>query len=396
MMLDLHCAHARFVWNLALEQANMWRRDKTLRGLHAPNNAARMRQLTEARAASDWLREGSTVVQQGALRDFDRAMTNWWGGSHKKPTWRKQGQHDGFVIRDLTVQRLSRRWGTVHVPKVGPVRFRLTRTWGQVTAATSARVTFRHGQWHVSFTTLPAPKIEARTGAVVGIDRGVANSLALSDGRMFHAPSWTAGESARFVALQRKQARQKKGSARRERTKKAIGRLHLTLSNRRTDWVEQTTTMLAREHDLIAVENLNTRGMTKRPAPKPDPGQPGVFLPNRASAKAKLNRAILASQWGRVEQRLTHKLPDGHLVKVDPRDTSRICHECGHPSVENRESQAVFVCKDCGHAAHADTNAARNILSRALEPKHVNPRTSGARTRQSRKGRVNHPEPALA
>lgn len=393
-MLDVHCAHARYVWNLALEQANLWRRDKALRGVHCPNNAVRMRQLTEARAASDWLRAGSTVVQQGALRDFDRAMSNWWAGSHRKPTWRKAGQHDGFVVRDVAVRRLSRRWGAVHIPKVGYVRFRLTRPWTQVAAATSARVTFRHRQWHIAFTTPPTEKITARTGAAVGIDRGVANTLALSDGTMLHAPSWTPGEQARFVALQRRQARQAKGSTRREKTKKSIGRLHLTLTDRRRDGVEQVTTSLAREFDVIAIEALNTKGMTRRPAPQPDPDQPGAFLPNRASAKAKLNKAILASQWGRVETRLTHKLPDGHLIKVNPRDTSRTCCECGHAAVNNRQSQAVFICLNCGLAAHADTNAARNILSRALDPK-PNPRTSGARTHQSRKGRVNHPQAAL-
>jgi hypothetical protein len=70
VMRDLHCAHARFVWNLCAEQQSWWRRGRGT----APGNAGRMRQLAEARAAEPWLRAGSSSVQQQALRDFDHAM----------------------------------------------------------------------------------------------------------------------------------------------------------------------------------------------------------------------------------------------------------------------------------------------------------------------------------
>ena len=106
--------------------------------------------------------------------------------------------------------------------------------------------------------------------------------------------------------------------------------------------------------------------MTRRPKPKPDPERPGVYLPNGARAKAGLNKAILASCWGKFATRLAQKMPDGHVVAVDPRYTSQQCHACGHTAPENRESQAVFCCTLCGHSGHADTNAARNIADRAI------------------------------
>jgi transposase len=65
-----HCAHARFVWNLAVEQQSWWRPGRG----SAPSPAARMRQLAQARAAEPWLAQGSSSVQQQALRDFDKAM----------------------------------------------------------------------------------------------------------------------------------------------------------------------------------------------------------------------------------------------------------------------------------------------------------------------------------
>ena len=393
----MHCSHARFVFNLALEQRRMWTAAK--RGFtQRLNLATQMRELTQARADNEWLRAGSTVVQQGALRDVDKAFANFFAGRAGYPKWRKASATQGFVVRDLSVRRVNRRHGEVLVPKVGWVRFRLTRAWDQVQACTSARVTCdRAGRWHVALTS-PAPDfVRTPTDNEVGIDRGVANTLALSDGTTRHAPSLSAGEKARFVALQRRLSRQVKGSNRRARTRTELARMHARLGDRRTDWVEQATTELVHRFDLIAIEALNTRGMTRKPAPKPDPDQPGTFLANGARAKAALNKAILASCWGRFETRLTDKAtrtPDTartSLVRVNPANTSRTCHECGHISKSNRESQAVFSCQRCGHTAHADINAARNIL-RAAHKHDLNPRTSGARTHQSHRkvSRVNH------
>jgi transposase len=241
----MHCEHSRFVWNLALEQANWYDPAKG----PTPNSAERMRQLTEARAHSEWLASGSTVVQQGALRDFDRALANWWGGlrkkragstslAHGRPTWRRRGIHEGFVVRDLSVRGINRRWAEVVIPKAGWVRFRLTGAWHEIKACTSARVTRdRAGRWHVSLTCPPPPFERATTGAVVGIDRGVANSIATSDSAFANAPAWTDGEQRRFLALARQLSRQKKGSNRRARTVKGLAKLHAKLGDRRRDWI---------------------------------------------------------------------------------------------------------------------------------------------------------------
>ncbi len=407
-----HCAHARFVWNLALEQANMWRRWQG----PTPNSAVRMRQLAEARQDNDWLASGSSSVQQGALRDFDTAMSGFFNGHKRRPRWRKAGVDEGFVVRDLKVKRASRRTGMVFVPKVGCVRFRLSRDWSALESATSARVTKKSGQWHVSFTTGKPSEITAGTGATVGIDRGVAASIATSDGVLDSAPGFSPVEEDRLVRLQRRLARQVKGSNRRAKTKASIGRLHLRRSNRRKDWVEKTTTDLARTYNLIALEDLKTSQMMRRPKPKPDPDTPGAFLPNGAAAKAGLNRGIAGSLWGLFEQRLSDKVGDRRLIKVPAAHTSQTCPECGHIARENRESQAVFACITCGHVDNADTNAARNILRRALGDQERGSVTnasafgaearalestptrglSGARTHQPRTRRVNQPERALA
>ncbi len=150
-----HCAHARFVWNLAVEQQS-WCRPGRRR---MPGSAER--QLAEARAAEPWLREGSSSVQQQALRDFDRAVAAFFDPANPagRPKFRsgKRGTQ-GFVVRDTKVRRLNRRWGEVFVPKCGLVRFRWTRALPEKLGM--ARITLdRSGRWHVSFLA-PQPAID--------------------------------------------------------------------------------------------------------------------------------------------------------------------------------------------------------------------------------------------
>ncbi len=367
-----HCHHHRFVYNIGLEQRSLWRRDKHLRGelsLPKVSTLTQMRELAELRGELDWLRAGSSSVQQAALRDLERAFQAFFSGRAKYPSFKRRNDREGsFVVRDLAVKRLNRKWGVVNVPKIGKVRFRVSRPWYCIKAATSARVTLRNGHWHIAFTTPPAAKIEARTNAVVGIDRGVKNTLATSDGKMLQAPALTDNEQLRFLALQKQLARQPKGSNRRGRTLDRMGVLRTRLEQRRGNWVEQTTTTLAFAYEFVAVEDLRIRNMVRRPQSKPDldTDNPGAFLPNGARAKAALNKAILASCWGRLLDRLGHKMPDGAVVRVDPKNTSRTCAVCGHCAPGNRESQAVFECIACGHEAHADFNAAAVILDRGL------------------------------
>jgi putative transposase len=126
-----HCDDARFIWNLAVEQQSWWWPGRG----SAPGSAERLRQLAQARAAEPWLAEGSSSVQQQALRDFDQAMAAFFRPDNPagKPRYRSKHGAQGFVIRDTRVRRLTRRWGEVQVPKCGWVRFRWTRalpgTW---------------------------------------------------------------------------------------------------------------------------------------------------------------------------------------------------------------------------------------------------------------------------
>jgi putative transposase len=353
LILREHCAHARYVWNLAVEQQSWWR---TGRG-SAPGYAAQCRELTEARAEHIWLAEGSQMVQQQALRDFAQAMANYFAGTHRRPTWRKAGRHEGFrivAIRPGHIRRLSRRTGQVWVPTAGWMRFRWSRT---VPAAKSCRVTCdRAGRWHIAFAAIPQPTPGPGTGEVVGVDRGVAVSAALSTGEMLHCPGLRPPEQARLRLLQRRLARARRGSNRRGRVKIAIARLRARERDRRKDWAEKTSTHLARRFDVIRVEDLRITSMTR--SARGTLAQPG----RNVRQKAGLNRAILAAGWGLLVRRLEDKAP-GRVEKIHPAYTSQRCSACGHVAADSRESQALFRCTACGYTGNADVNAASNIAA---------------------------------
>jgi putative transposase len=361
-MAERHCADARFVWNLAVEQFNWSRRDR-----FAPGPSERMHQLTEARQEFEWLRRGSSTVQQQALRDFDRAVAEFFKGTRRRPTWRKKHRHEGFCVRDTKVVVRSRKWAEVAVPKLGRVRFQLSRPLP--CALGMSRVTRdKAGRWHVSFPgPQPAVSGDRRSGRSVGIDRGVATTIATSDGQMLRAPVMRKRERKRLVRLQTTLARQRKHSSRHQETKAKIGRLHQRVADRRRDWVEKVTTRFAANYELVAVESLSVPSMVRRPKPKPDHANPGRFLPNGAAAKAGLNRSIQANCWGMIAKRLKDKMSASGttLVMVPAQYSSQQCRVCGYTSPENRKSQADFRCQACSHCDHADLNAAAVILARA-------------------------------
>ena len=349
-----HCAHARFVWNLAVEQHQHWHPGRK----SAPSYLEQCRQLTAARADHPWLAEGSQMVQQQALRDFAQARMNFFNGTHGRPTWRKAGRNEGFRIVALKpgdVRRLNRHSGEVRVPKAGWIRFR----WSRAVPAgvKSYRITRdRAGRWHVSFAGMPDPVPAPGNGRAVGIDRGVVVAAALSTGELLHAPGPTGNETARLIRLERKLASRQRGSSRRGKVKTAIAKLKARETDRRKDWVEKTSTDLARRFDVIRVEELNIRNMTR--SAKGTVDAPG----KNVRAKAGLNRGIQSSGWGLLVHRLEDKAP-GRVERVNPAYTSQRCSACGRVDAKSRESQAVFACTACGYACNADVNAARNIAA---------------------------------
>lgn len=360
-VLKEHCGQARFVYNQGLAQRKALTKEERENGKRI-TFATQCRDLTQLRKEIEWLGAGSSVVQQGALRDLDSAFKNFFEGRADYPVFKKKKKTNlgGFVIHNISVRRLNKRNVEVLIPKLGYVKFRISVKWAELQQATSARVTCRNNRWYVSFTTPPKPKKTTGQG-VVGIDRGVTITVMTSDGQKFQAPK--AGKrQARYEKLQRVLETKTKGSANRKKILDKMADVRFKVGNRRKDWVEKTTTYLAEKYETVVLEDLKVGDMTKRVAPKKD--EQGNHIPNGQAAKSRLNRAIIGSSWGVLKTRLADKTT---VVLCSPAYTSQRCSECGHTESGNRRKQAEFICLKCGHSENADLNAAKNIKNLGLE-----------------------------
>jgi putative transposase len=203
------------------------------------------------------------------------------------------------------------------------------------------------------------PERHAMPGTAVGIDRGVRTAAITSDGDFHDRPFVTDGETTRYRRLQQRLARTRKGSANRRKAVAAMNRIMGRVTDRRGDFCAQTAARITAKNALVVLEDLKTKNMSASASGTIE--TPGV----RVAQKRGLNRAILDKGWHRLELALTSaaRYTGTCVVKVNPAYTSQRCSACGLVTENNRESQAVFRCKaaGCGHAAHADVNAAINI-----------------------------------
>lgn len=369
--LDNQGHAARTLWNLLHDWWTMT--PKCQRSLAAADQVIR-----QARKEIEWLGALPAQAAQQVLKQYHRAWVNCWQGRAQAPNFKSRIRTRMAVDipqgRDLQVKRLSRHWGQVFIPRVGLVRFRWTKDLpvgkraGKINRITGARLVKEASGWHIVFRVqadLPEPV--PQDGPTVGIDRGIAVPLALSDGtHREHGPWLTPGEAGRLRRLEKAAARKRRqrkpgerNSNRLTRTYAQIARLRATATRRARDWQHQTTTGLAETFGVIGVEDLTITSMVKSArGTVEDPGK-------NVRQKAGLNRAIAGEAWGRTVELLAYKLADrgGQLVKVPAPGTSQRCSACGLTTPGNRETQARFVCKadGCGYEANADSNAARNI-----------------------------------
>jgi putative transposase len=204
------------------------------------------------------------------------------------------------------------------------------------------------------------------TGAVVGVDLGVASFLTTSDGMHVPNPRPLAATAGRLAAAQQSLARKKRGSNRRRKAVRKVAALHGKVRRSRLDHAHKTALKLVRDHDVIVHEALQVANMTRRP--KPRLAEDGTYEPNGAAAKSGLNKSINDAGWGVFLDVLHAKAESAGrvVVAVDPRHTSQRCAACGHVAAANRVGQARFKCLACGHADNADVNAAKNILRAGL------------------------------
>jgi putative transposase len=357
--LDQFAGVCRLVWNLALEQrVNHWRQFQSATGDNL-NYVTQARQLKDLRAEFDWIAAVSQTAQARVLKNLDAAFQRFFKGHGGFPKFKRKGTHDSFSFagREIIVERMNRRWGRVRVPKIGWIRFRWTRAvQGSIREATVSRTALG---WHISIGCLVDGDVSDNDVAV-GVDRGVAVPMMLSDGTSYCLPANISALERKHRKAQRIASHRKKGSNRWRKAVKRAAAIKAKQARVRKHWAHETTTDIARRFGTVVVEKLRTSVMTK--SAKGTLAEPG----RNVGAKTGLNRSILNIGWHQIETMLAYKA--ANLIKVNPAYTSQTCASCGTVDIRSRKSQASFVCTACGHRDNADRNAAINILNRGNTP----------------------------
>lgn len=353
-----HAGVCRLVYNLALEQRrDFWRQYLRTNGRRI-DYASQCRDLTLLRMEFDWVAAVSATAQNQALRDLEKAFNSFFTGKSKYPSPRVKGANESFRFKgvEISICGISAKWSAIKLPKIGWVKFRDTRTTrGKIKTVT---VSMDSLGWHISLACEIDCLVPNNISPSVGIDRGVANTLALSTGEVVSIPASLDFIERRKCTIQRIVARRKKGSKRRLKAIQKVARLSAKRARIRRDWHHKAALNIAQRFGTVVMEDLKITNMTASAAGT-------VEAPGRnVRQKAGLNRSILNQGWYSFESILAYKLEErgGTLIKVPAMYTSQTCASCGTIDRKSRESQAVFICQHCGHRDHADVNAAINIL----------------------------------
>ncbi|MFC5002053.1 RNA-guided endonuclease InsQ/TnpB family protein [Dactylosporangium cerinum] len=358
----------RCLYNAALEERReAWRKCRV--SVRYGEQSAQLKDIR--RADPDGQGRWSFSSQQATLRRLDKAMQAFFrrvkaGRAPGFPRFKGVGWFDTV---EWPKDRDGCRWNStpdggqvrVYLQGVGHVRVHAHRKVDGVVKTISVK---REGRrWFVVLSCDEVPALNlAETGAVVGIDMGVASFLTASDGTQIPNPRHGHRNAERLAAAQHDLARKRRGSNRRRKTRERVAALHGKVRRQRLDHAHKTALWLVRHHDVIAHEALQISNMTRSASGTLE--APGTNV----AQKSGLNRSILDAGWGVFLNVLASKAESAGrvIVAVNPANTSRTCPSCGHCAKDNRVTQAGFVCVACGFAGHADVVGATNILRAGL------------------------------
>jgi len=325
--------------------------------------------LAKTTPEREWLGEVASVPLVQACQDARRAYRNWFDSLSGKRKGRKVG-HPRFRSRKDHRQsiRLTRNGFALHgdrlyVAKVGDLRAR----WSRALPSEPSSVTVireADGRYYASFVAEVAATPLPASGRDVGVDLGLTTLAATSDGELITNPRHLRGRERRLAKAQRALARKQRGSANRAKARIKVAVQHRKVRETRADHLHKTALRLVRDNQAVYVEDLNTAGMARRPAPKPDPDRPGTYLPNGARAKAGLNRSASDAGWATLVRLLEEKAEryGRTVVKVSRWfPSSQICSACGVKDGPKPLSVRQWTCASCGTTHDRDINAARNI-----------------------------------
>jgi len=335
----------RFVWNRALNQQKYLGYNKT----------ANM--LPDWKKEFPWMKEIHSQVLQQGLKDLDQAFENFFEKRAERPRPKVKGKsNDSFRYpQHFKIEECNDR---LYLPKIGWVRYRNSLALRGV--AKNITISRKADKWFASIQVeFESDERIHMSTSHVGVDLGVVRFATLSNGTHVDPLHALKKREARLRRYQRAMARKQKFSQNWKKAKAKIAKLHLDVANSRKDFLQKLTTVQAKTHSLIAIEDLKVANMSSSAAGTIE--SPGTNV----RQKAGLNQSILEQGWSEYRRQLEYKAiwTGGRVVAVPAMFTSQTCPCCETRSADNRKTQANFTCVECGYTANADDVASLNILT---------------------------------
>jgi putative transposase len=329
------------LYNAALQE----RRDAWQRTGVSVTAVSQMAQLPEIKQIRPEYREIGSQVLQDVVQRLDRAFQAFFrrvrtGDRAGYPRFKSHRRYDSLTFKQNGWKLDGRR---LALQGIGSLRLFLSRpVEGAVKTVTLKRD--RCGDWWVTFSCDGvAAKPLPETGQAVGIDLGLEKFLATSDGAFVENPRHLRRAEAELKRTQRRVSKRKRGGARRRTMVRTLARRHRRVQNARKDFHFKTALRLVRQYDLIAVEDLNVRGL----------------------ARGMLSKSIADAGWSQFIGILCAKAEEAArtVIRVNANGTSQICSGCGcEPKERKTLSVRTHRCPECGLEVDRDVNAAINVL----------------------------------
>jgi len=302
--------------------------------------------LTAVRRENKFLRAIHSQVLQDVILRLDKAYGAFFAGISRHPKFRRRGSYNTFTYPQSGFKLEGHH---VRLSLIGNVRVKLHRQIiGEIKRVTVIRDI---DQWLVALLVEDTPCAVQSGDGKIGIDLGVTNSVALSDGTLVSNQRYLNGSASRIELLQRHLSHKRKGSRNREKGRIMLAKSWRKVRRQRDDFAHKLSDNLTKNNKLIVFEGLQIKNMV---------------------GNHRLASAIMDASWGKLRSLTASKAEwrGGRVILVNPNGTSQKCSGCGEV-VPKELSERKHSCPQCYLVLDRDVNAARNILKAGLEQAHV-------------------------
>ena len=333
---------ARWVWNAALAWRSHWYKalGESVTGVDFSRELTWLKKLDSLA----WLAAVPSTVFTQVLRDQDSAFSNFFAKRARYPRFKKHREAASirFQLDQRVVMNAYRAGEFLKLPGLGLLDVR----WSRIPGGVPKMVTIRRdaaGRYFVSFMVEEATQQAPDSTKSVGIDVGLKDVIITSAGQKSGNPRYLRRYQRRLKMAQRRLSRKQKGSNRWHRQKHRVARIHARISDSRKDFLHKQTTALVRDHGVIAIEDLNVKGL----------------------ARTRLAKSMNDAALGKLRRQIEYKCQwHGRVLLVADRfaPTSKTCSSCGTVQAEMPLRIRDWTCPDCGAVHDRDVNAAVNVL----------------------------------